>query len=111
MTRLGKLLVFLNVALSVLFAAWAGFMLALRVDWSADKNKGGELSARKEKIDATLKNALPQAETRWKAEQARLAALETPRPAERKWYTEQFQILRETATLEKPAKLVSVVDG
>jgi hypothetical protein len=111
MTKLGKLLVFLNVALSLLFATWAGFLLALRVDWSVDKNKGGELAARKEKIDTTLKNALPQAELRWKAEQVRLAALETPRPAERKWYADQFQILRETATIDKPAKLVSVVEG
>src|SRR5262249_5106493 len=41
----------------------------------------------------------------------RFVALETPRPAERKWYADQFQVLRETATIEKPAKLVSVVDG
>jgi hypothetical protein len=69
MTLLGKILVFINVALSFLMLAWAAALYTNRIDWSNNPAKGdqpaGLLKAREDRVkDANASVNL--ANTRWR---------------------------------------------
>jgi hypothetical protein len=64
MTKLGKILLYVNLALSLVFAFWGFGIYSNRVDWSAEKK--GEYAKRAEIITG-LKGARDRAEARWAA--------------------------------------------
>jgi hypothetical protein len=123
MTWFGKLLVLLNLALSLALATWALTLYTSRIDWSDQKGKDGqrdgELRARIIEAEDGW-NAVPAPAYRWKEARAVVQAIEegsaklayqgkevkiTGRPANQKWYQEQLELLR---TGEKPILMLDL---
>src|SRR5262249_42360168 len=82
MTQLGKILVFLNLVLSVVMVGWAGMLYAQRVDWSSKAGVVPRLNA----TAGQLWEQVRLAEDGWKADRRELAGLESLRPENKKWY-------------------------
>jgi hypothetical protein len=87
MSQTGRILLYVNVALSLAFAFWAFGIYSQRIDRVAE-NK-----ARVEQIDG-LKKILASAEERWRAARTAAQAAENKRPELQKWYEEQLTTLR-----------------
>lgn len=116
MSMLGKILVYVNLGMSLMFAAWAGMLYLNKIDWSAQKGKGlspnGEALARIEEYDALGKNGIRPATARLRASSLKLTDSEGWRPYERDWYKQQINFLLEGATEAKPVQqVVRGVDG
>lgn len=98
MTRLGKILVFFQVGMSLLCASWAFALWSNHVDWTAQKGKGttpdGELVGRMKEYDDLAKASIRPATARWRDSRGQLETQEWWRPAERIWYAQQLRILR-----------------
>jgi hypothetical protein len=93
MTLFGKILVLVNVALSIGFAAWAVAIYANRVDWgetreAAGKTKG-KLLERKEELE-DWKKTLDTAMQQYNAALGDLNKLEKKRPEEQKYYRDEL---------------------
>jgi hypothetical protein len=114
MTTLGKVLVFVNLALSVVMAGWAQGIYASRIDWSAQTGKdgrpNGELKARQERI-TELNTAIGPAAFSWNEGRATVARLDTLRDTERQWYEGELALLRSGATKEHPARVIKLNKG
>jgi hypothetical protein len=114
MTSLGKWLVMINFALSLIVAAWAMDLYATRIDWSNKPGKGGEpdgeLVARLARIKQ-LSEALGPASNAWNANRFVLANLDTRRAQDRTWYETQLAFARNQATKANPAQVVKLVNG
>src|SRR6266851_1718846 len=114
-TTVGKTLVFVNLALSGLLLAWAVNLYTHRIDWtdkaaSADK-PGGELVARKARVDDLQKNALPSSLAGWNTARAELIALEARRSGDRAFYQAVTNHLRVGATLMNAARTLKFDRG
>lgn len=105
MTRVAKLLVFVNLFLSLLFATWALAVYSNRIDWgrkpaSADR-AAGELSRRLEEIDrlggGSKEGARQRAEVRWQRARKILQDRDVERARNQAWYADQLLAL-ETGT-------------
>jgi hypothetical protein len=91
MTRLGKLLVLLNLALAIVLATWSFNIYTNGVDWTDRKDtkttppRMGQFAIRKEKLDELWKGVSP-AQSDWLRERAQLKKEEDRLAAERVWY-------------------------
>jgi hypothetical protein len=122
MTLLGKILVFLNLALSMLLASWAFGVYANRIDWSdnkGDEKKGqpaGELVSRKAELGESgrpgpLWMGLRTAEASWLEARRKLGREEDRIAGDRLWYYAEMEHLRTGATAVNPARAVVFTDG
>jgi hypothetical protein len=98
MERLGKILVFVHLGLSLLLASAAMALYFNRTDWTAQKGKDGkpdgELVGRIAEYDDLAKTGIWPAEKRLLSNREQLEANERSRPYERNWYAQQLAILR-----------------
>ena len=100
-TQLAKILVFVNLVLSLVFASWALGVYTQRIDWgkkaAAADRPAGELSKRLEEIDrlggASKEGSRQRAEARWVKARDHLLALETVRNQNEAWYAQQLEVL------------------
>jgi hypothetical protein len=109
MTRLAKILIFVNLAFSFGMMAWALALYTNRVDFSNNKAQGdqpaGELVKRVERIEE-LKAAFRPAETAWLNARTSVQGLEARRAADHDWYASELVFLRTGATAANPARAV-----
>jgi hypothetical protein len=117
MTRLGKILVFLNLALSLAMAFWALGVYTHHVDWwtpaATPDRAQGEVFRRRDRIltqdqSSGLWRNVQTAETRWKSGTVALLTLQPWVPANAKWYQDQLTELHDKAD---PAKALNYKDG
>ncbi len=95
MTLLGKIALFANLALSLLFAFWGFGIYSQRVNWS-DKPIGGRegrYAIRAAEI-TKLEDAQQRVEKRWREFSQGVRDLEAQRPKKQAWYAEQIKILK-----------------
>lgn len=101
MTRLGKVLVFLNLTLALVFAAWALAVYTQRVDWldrkkdQADERSWGRIAVLKDdiaRVNGSGDRPGPRglAELRWLSALAEVRAAEAQRLANQQWYAAQL---------------------
>lgn len=101
MTRFGKLLIFLNLFLSITFAGWAAGVYTQRIDWAPARTLAGETIAdrpgRVKELDDKIKALVELrdlAETRWQASHANVASEEQHRSMYQDWYAQELTIER-----------------
>ena len=105
LTLAGKIALFANVALSILFAFLGFGLYSQRINWTDKKigERDGEYQQRKAEIDK-LQAARGRVEARWwtalKAP-AGVLALEAVRPQKQEWYRQQIDILK-TGNAKQP---------
>ena len=127
MTFFGKILVVLNLALSLAFATWALAAYTNRIDWqdrkkdAADERTWGRIAVLKEDINR-LTGAGDKlgprglAEVRWLTAVGQLRAAEAERRDHQQWYAEQLEVLHTGQTAKKapvaePVKRVAFKGG
>jgi hypothetical protein len=95
LTTAGRIALFANLALSLLFAFWGFGIYSQRSNWT-DKKLGereGEYAKRDAEIKR-LKTSLDRVETRWANTSRGVVALEEVRPKEQEWYRQQIERLK-----------------
>ncbi len=106
MTFIGKLLVFLNLALSLILATVAFGLYANRLDWTSTPAKGdqlaGLLAEREQEYKDVCSYGLRPAQLRKATAFASLTAVESRRPEEKKWYATQLVFVDKGATDANP---------
>ncbi len=112
MTSLGKALVFVNLALSLVVAAWAQGIYSNRINWSNDRKAKpeGEMVRRLQRIDE-LGGPLGAAGLSWNEGRATLAALDQRRADDRAWYDTELAHDRSGANKQAPARVVKLDKG
>ena len=89
MTFIGKLLLMINLSISLLMAVTAFGLWAGGIDWTDQAGQAGKpagkMAALRKQIDDSLAK-LPVAEGSWKAARADLLVREDRRLEDRKWY-------------------------
>src|SRR4051812_43155826 len=109
MTTFGRILVLVNLVLSVSVMVWALGLYANRIDWSDQKGRAdqppGELAKRQARIDE-LVNAIRPAEAAWAKPRTEILALEKQRSGDRAWYLAEVEQMRSSATAANPARRV-----
>src|SRR5262249_27723109 len=105
MTFLGKLLVMLNLALSLTLGATAFGVFTSGIDFSDTPAKGnvpaGKLAPIKADLEETLKQ-IPAAKASWEAARSELLVREDKRRVEREWYTQQLRkLVTEKGTIQE----------
>ena len=111
MTRLGKFLVFFNLAFSLLLATWAFSLYANGIDWSNNKTKVDQppgVFAVKEDQLKDFWQGLPPAQSAWQEARQILRAEEAQLVVERKWYDDETNHLFVTANAANPVGEVTV---
>jgi hypothetical protein len=107
MTLIGKLLIFLNLGLSMMCAVWAVGVYANRVDWSAQPAKGeepaGKLREQQDRLEAARKE-LEIAFASWKGARDELMQAQAQRALDHDWYAQQLKHVRSEATAANPVK-------
>lgn len=97
MTFTAKILIVVNLAMSLVLAAWALGVYSSRIDFGDTQEKAGvvkgKLREEREKLEQALKYR-DTAMTRYDAARASLQAAETRRPELQKWYQEQLTQLQ-----------------
>jgi hypothetical protein len=101
MTRVGRIMLFVNLALSLVFAVWALGLYSNRIDRMA------ELKARTTDLETAKKN-LATAEARWRAADEALHLAEKRRPELQRWYETELAILQQG---NKRIQAVALVGG
>jgi hypothetical protein len=96
LTTAGRIALFANLALSLLFAFWGFGIYSQRVNWSNKKigDREGEFAKRDEAIKLLADRSRPRVQKRWRDATTRVVSLETLRPNHQKWYAQQIEILR-----------------
>ncbi|GIW81797.1 MAG: hypothetical protein KatS3mg105_3604 [Gemmatales bacterium] len=95
-TRIGKILVFLNLILSLGMATIAVGIYMNRIDWvgtDSSEERQGQYERLREEIDS-LRASLARAYGRWQEQVTHLAKLETTRRQRREWYDVRLQELK-----------------
>jgi hypothetical protein len=121
MTLFGKIVVVLNLVLSLLMAAWALGLWTNRIDWSnnkgADLQPPGELTLRKAEAERAW-NEAPGGFAAYRDAKAALFAREDGkedgkdgRAADRNWYAAEIEHLRTGATEANPGRMVDLALG
>jgi hypothetical protein len=127
MTKFGKILVFANLALSLVFATWALALFTQRVDW-LDKKKDanddrtwGRIAKAKDEIDrwhgpGGKAGPRPLAEGRWQSALAEVRGSEKLRESNQGWYRDKLATLESGQDLNRkpvaePVKRLSYVKG
>src|SRR5438270_8812501 len=97
-TLLGKILVVINLVLSLVLAGLAVGVYTNRINWSGPlkpvpgQAAAGELAKHKDDFEHWLPLA-SGARQDWEKETVALVAVEEQRPVDQKWYAEQLAIL------------------
>jgi hypothetical protein len=111
MTMFGKILVYVNLAVSMLMAAFAFGLWSNRIDPSNlkpskdDKTTWGLYAQREKDLDEAWNEFRP-VEAGLRTARADVMVAEKGRGADRVWYLGRMDHLRKNATLEKPAERV-----
>lgn len=95
-TKLAKILICINVALSLMLAAFALGVATNRIDWAGTAtapDREGEL-ARKQADVKQLQDAYVRGAKRWQGELASFYATEAKRPVDQAWYARQLRVLQ-----------------
>lgn len=96
MTTAGKIALFVNLALSLMFAFWGFGIYSQRINWT-DK-KIGEREGEYAQRDVEIKHFQPavrqRIDTLWRQTTKVVLDLEKLRPEKQKWYQEQIEILK-----------------
>lgn len=111
MTKFGKVLVFLNLTLSLVFATWALGVWTQRVDWTdkkkdaADERTWGKVAVYREemnRLNGTGDKPGPRglAELRWLGAVADVRAVEKERSRRQEWYADQINALENGTTVK-----------
>lgn len=118
MTWFGKILVMINVAVSLLLMSLAIILFLNRVDWSDQKGKDGKPDGelvRRQALVTDLWNNIPPPEYLWRTTRDNLVVMEEGTPAKqykdgwlahRAWYEAEIQHLLTGATANNPARAV-----
>jgi hypothetical protein len=113
MTLLGKILVFVNLALSLCMATWAYAVWSNRIDFSNTKATGdqaaGEFARHATEIEG-LWDGVPPAELAWRSARAELVQRESRRLADRGWYQDELNHLRNKAAAADPCRTIKYAD-
>jgi hypothetical protein len=112
-TTIGRILLFVNLGLSLLFAFWGFGIYSQQINWT-DKKLGereGEYAKRAQEIERYKgeKGARALAESRWDAASKALREEETKRPIYDNWYAEQLERLRIGEKDKRPASVSALV--
>jgi hypothetical protein len=112
MTRAGKILLYANLVLSLIMAAWGMALFYGRINWT---DKGPQDAGRLEyKIVtariAELKTSVTAADVRYREAADRLRAVQHQRASNKAWYQAKADELREKANEQNPA-VVPVLNG
>lgn len=95
-TRLAKIMIYLNLGLSFVFASWALALYTQRVDWgpkgASAGQAAGEMFKRTEEI-TKLKGARTRAEQHWETALADIRRYEAQSRSDDAWYQEQLTAL------------------
>jgi hypothetical protein len=104
MTRIGKVLIFINLALSVGFLAWTVGLVTNRIYWNTPPADGGEkVVGQVDQLKARIKDLVEArsgtdgnggADLRWYYNTQRLHAVEAERPRRQAYYREQLKIVQ-----------------
>jgi hypothetical protein len=105
MTRYGKILVFLNLGLAIMLAAWSFNIYANGIDWTDHKTpRMGQFAIRAAKLDELWKS-VPPVQKDWLDQRAALAKEEKSLADERTWYDNEIRYV-----LAGPAKNKGIFD-
>jgi hypothetical protein len=111
MSGFGKTLVFLQLAMSIVFATIAMVMYTNRPDWSMNKGKDGgpdgELLQRKQLYDTLATASVRPSDVNWRDSHTRVLQNEWPRAQERRWFAQQIEFVKTGATEKNPALQVN----
>jgi hypothetical protein len=109
MTFMGKILVLVNLALSLGFAFWAFAIYSNRIDWTTTKSadRTGEFAKRDAELQA-LRAALGRGEANMEEAARNVALAEDRVPKYQAWYKEQLEKLR---TGKNPVQALVVKGG
>lgn len=114
MTSLGKWLVLVNLALSLMMATWAQGVYSNRIDWTNQKGKDGapdgELVRRVARVKE-LGEAFAPAGAAWNGGRAINATLDAQRAKSRQWYADELAFLRTKANKDAAAQVVVLDKG
>lgn len=106
-TRLAKILIFFNLGMSLVFAAWALALYTQRVEWgpkgASATQVAGEMFKRTEEINK-LKGARTRAEQHWETALADLRRLYAQSKTDEAWYREKLAALE---TSPKPVETLA----
>jgi len=95
MTLFGKILVVLNLMLSIVMVSVAFALYTHRLDWSS-KGGGDKVQGVVTALNNKIKNTwldLAAAEARWKTSSVTLARFEQQRPKNAKWFSDELKAL------------------
>jgi hypothetical protein len=109
MTLFGKILVLLNVALSLLLCAWAVGVYTRHIEYSADLSKSAPETVMEVRrlqsrlVSYGLWDELSASEAHWKKSSPRLQLAEAIRPRNQKWFEAKLVDLgKSTDPIKKP---------
>lgn len=109
LTTVGKIALFANLALSLMFAFWGFGIYSQRINWT--NTKLGERDGEYTKRDAQIKrlnDARARVEARWLAalkSPGGVLALEAVRPTKQDWYRKQLEVLRTGGANERLGRI------
>jgi hypothetical protein len=95
LTLAGKIALFANLALSLMFAFWGFGIYSQRVNWTDKKigEREGEYAIRAAQIKQ-LQDSRQRVDRRWQESTQGLVRLEDLRPVKQAWYKKQTEILK-----------------
>lgn len=96
-TTVGKVSIFLNLVLALIFTGWAIGVWANHVDWQTPPGKSADREGRLEKLNkeiATLGAVQNRTLARWAGLHATLVSAEEQRQPRADWYREQLALIR-----------------
>ncbi len=114
MTVFGKLLVFFNLAFSLLLMIWALAVWTNRIDFSNTKATGDQVAGEWTKRDEVLKGlweGVRPAEVTWRAGRDAVAAQETQQAAEWAWYHAELNHARVVTVADRDDAVFDVKKG
>ncbi|HLJ94217.1 MAG TPA: hypothetical protein VKU02_13600 [Gemmataceae bacterium] len=95
LTLAGKIALFANLVLSLMFAFWGFGIYSQRINWSDKKigDREGEYAIRDAEIKQ-LQKSRPNVEKGWLDATQAVVHLEADRPKKQQWYAQQLAILK-----------------
>ncbi len=113
MTKLGKIMIFVNLAISVFLMSWAMYLFFVRIDWSdnpvkADHPEEGQLVGRRQKVLKTWQPVV-LAEPQWHAERDNLETFQGIRRDTRRWYELELAKLDKAPNPKQPVGVQEIV--
>jgi len=96
MTKAGRIALFANLALSLLFAFWGFGIYSQRINWTDKKiaEREGEYATRAAEIKQFQDTSRRRIEDRWRLASHNVLRLEASRPEKQAWYNQQIELLK-----------------